>query len=210
MVRSKKQLAVFLSGLKSFNKPKIRLEQYATPCDIAAEWIWEMCLKDEVDGKVFADLACGPGVLGIGLLAMGAKKVHFLDCDNSAMEICKANYKKLFDEYEIGEAEFHLSDINEFSCVEKIDVVIQNPPFGTKTKHVDKKFLEVAFKTADVVYSMHKATTQKFVEAISNDFNFKITHHYNYKFPLSKTMDHHKRKYEHVDVDLWRMQKKLV
>ena len=208
MVRSKKQLSVFLSSLKTFEKPNIRLEQYATPSDIAAEWIWEMCLKNEVDGKVFADLACGPGILGIGLLAMGAKKVHFLDCDPKVLETCKQNYNTLVEDYEIGEAQFHECDVKEFVTDEVIDIVIQNPPFGTKEKHVDKKFLEVAFKTAKVVYSMHKVATQKFVNAITSDFDFNITHRYTYKFQLAKTMSHHKKKFEYIDVDLWRMQKK--
>ncbi len=210
MVRSKKQLGVFLSKLKSFDRPNIKLEQYATPSEIAAEWIWEMALKDEVEGKVLADFACGPGILGMGLLMLGAKKVHFIDCDAKIMEVCKENYQKLFDEYEVGVAEFHMCDISDFKLEdsnEKIDVVIQNPPFGTKEKHADKKFLEMAFKTAPIVYSMHKVTTEEFVKAISKDFKFTITHRYGYKFPLAKTMKHHKKRFEYVDVDLWRMEK---
>ncbi|MAG61137.1 DNA methylase [archaeon] len=208
MVKSKKQLAVFLSKLKSFTNPNIKLEQYATPSEIAAEWIWEMALKNEVEGKTFADFACGPGILGIGLLVMGAKKVHFLDCDSKILEVCKENYYSLAEEYEIGEAEFYHCDVSEFNNKEKIDAVVQNPPFGTKEKHVDKKFLEMAFKITNVVYSMHKTTTKSFVEAISKDFGFEITHHYYYKFPLAKTMSHHKKRFEYVDVDLFRMEKK--
>ena len=212
MVRSKKELAVLLSKLKGFENPNVQLEQYQTPSEIAAEWVWEMALKGEVEGKVIAEFASGPGIIGIGLLILGAKKLHFVDVDEKIMEVCKQNYILIFEDYHIGEAEFHLNDIKNLDLSEsksEIDIVVQNPPFGTKEKHIDKVFLEKAFSNAAVVYSMHKSTTKSFVEAISKDFNFKITHNWFYKFPLPKTMKHHKKKTEYVDVDLWRMEKNI-
>lgn len=207
MVRSKKQLAVILSKLKGFDKPNIKLEQYQTPSDIAAEWVWQMALASEVEEKVIADFACGPGIIGMALLIMGAKKIHFLDCDKNIIEICKENYNYLQETFEgVGEAEFHLCDIKDFKTEETIDFVVENPPFGTKEKHVDKKFLEQAFKTSKIVYSMHKSTTENFVRAISKDHKFQITHKWFYKFPLPRTMKHHKKEKEFVDVDLWRME----
>lgn len=207
MVRSKKELAVILSKLKGFENPNIQLEQYQTPSDIAAEWVWEMAMKGEVEDKVIADFACGPGIIGIGLLLLGAKKIHFIDCDKKILETCKDNYQKITEEFEgAGDAEFHHQDIREFKTNDKIDTVVQNPPFGTKEKHIDKAFLEQAFKTSKIVYSMHKSTTEDFVRAITKDHEFQITHKWFYKFPLLKTMKHHKKEKEYVDVDLWRLE----
>ncbi len=205
MVRSKKDLAVYLSKLKSFEKPSIQLEQYATPSDIAAEWAWNMALKGEVANKIILDAACGPGIIGMALLVMGAKKIYFLDKDKEAMQLCIDNYNKIKEEYEVGEAEFIIEDISLFDGI--VDLVVQNPPFGTKVKHIDKIFLEKAFQVTNIVYSMHKWSTKGFVEAISKDHSFKITDAWRYEFPIKKTFAHHKKKVEYVDVGLWRMEK---
>ena len=209
MVRTQKELAVVLSKLNTFEKPKVQLEQYQTPSNIAAEWVWNMALAGELEGTTIADFACGPGILGIGLLLMGAEKIQFIDCDQETLDICKANYLKIQEEYEgVGKATFHLCNIKDFKTEEEIDIVVQNPPFGTKEKHIDKTFLEKAFQTARIVYSMHKSTTEGFVKAVSKDHSFTITHKWFYKFPLKRTMKHHTKDKEHVEVDLWRMEKK--
>ena len=206
MVRSKKDLEVQLSKLKNFSEPSLELEQYATPDTIAADWIWQMALRGEVAGKTFLDAASGPGIIGIALLLMGAKKVYFVDMDESAMKLCMDNYNQIKEEYEIGEAEFIINDISLFD--EEVDITVQNPPFGTKTEHADKKFLEKAFSVSKVVYSMHKYSTKAFVEAIAKDFEFEITNFWRYDFPIKATFMHHKKPVKMVDVGLWRMEKK--
>ncbi|MBT5342461.1 methyltransferase [Candidatus Woesearchaeota archaeon] len=205
MVRSKKDLEVQLSKLKNFSEPSLELEQYATPDTIAADWIWQMALRGEVAGKTFLDAASGPGIIGIALLLMGAKKIYFVDMDESAMKLCMDNYNQIKEEYEIGEAEFIINDISLFD--EEVDITVQNPPFGTKTEHADKKFLEKAFSVSKVVYSMHKYSTKAFVEAIAKDFEFEITNFWRYDFPIKATFMHHKKPVKMVDVGLWRMEK---
>jgi putative methylase len=204
-IRSKKDLELELSKLKNFEEPSFELEQYATPEHIAAEWIWNMALKSEVANKIILDAACGPGILGIGLLLMGAKKVYFVDKDKTAIDICVENYNKIKNDYEIREAEFIIGDISLFD--ENVDIVIQNPPFGTKNEHIDKKFLEKAFSVSNIVYSMHKYSTKKFVEAISKDFQFEITDLWRYDFPIKAQFKFHQKPVRDVDVGLWRMEK---
>ncbi len=204
-IRSKKELEVELSKLKSFENPSWELEQYATPSHIAAEWVWCMALKAEVSGRIVLDAACGPGILGLGLLLMGARKVYFLDKDIEAIQICIKNYNKLKEEYEIGEAEFITQDVALFDA--EVDLIVQNPPFGTKDEHADKRFLEKAFSTARIVYSMHKWSTQKFVEAICKDFKFKITDLWRFDFPIKAAFKFHEKPVQVVDVGLWRMEK---
>ena len=143
MVKSQRDLSRELSKLKLFEDPQFKLEQYETPPHIAADWIWEMAQRSEVAGKTILDAGCGTGILGLGLLLMGARKIYFVEKDESAMKICMENYNTLKKEYEIGEAEFILHDISIFD--EQVDVVVQNPPFGTKLEHIDKVFIEKAF-----------------------------------------------------------------
>ena len=136
---------------------------------------------------------------------MGAKKIIFLDTDENAMRLCMENYNALAQDYEVGEAEFIVEDISLFDG--NVDIVVQNPPFGTKEKHVDKTFLEKAFSCAKIVYSMHKYTTKQFVEAISRDYGFRITHVWRFSFPIKATFDFHQKPVREVDVGLWRLEK---
>jgi putative methylase len=205
MVRSRKELEVELSKLKSFEKPSLELEQYATPSSIASDWVWQMALNGEVAGRTILDAACGPGIIGIALLLMGAKKVYFVDKDESAIKLCVDNYNKMKERYDLEEAEFITEDISLFD--QEVDIVVQNPPFGTKTEHADKRFLEKAFELAPLVYSMHKFSTKSFVEAIAKDFNFNITRVYRYDFAIKSTFKHHKKPVVNVDVGLWRLEK---
>lgn len=204
-IRSKKDLEIVLSKLKVYEKPSLLLEQYPTPSNIAAEWVWNLALKGEVAGKIIADAGCGPGILGLGLLLMGAKQVIFIDKDAEIMRICRENYDFLKEEYEIGEAEFIAHDISLFDG--EADIMVQNPPFGTKQEHADKKFLEKAFAAAPIVYSMHKWSTQKFVEAIAKDHGFKITDVWRYEFPIKAVFKFHEKPLQIIDVGLWRMEK---
>lgn len=204
-IRSKRDLEVILSKLQSFEKPSLTLEQYPTPSNIAAEWVWNMALKGEVAGKVIVDAGSGPGILGIGLLILGARKVIFIDKDSEAIQICQHNYDNIKEEYEIGQAEFIAHDFSLFDG--EADIVVQNPPFGTKQEHADKKFLEKAFAVAPIVYSMHKWSTQKFVEAICKDYSFQITDVWRYEFPIKAAFKFHEKPVQLVDVGLWRMEK---
>ena len=204
-IRSKQNLELELSKLKDFEEPSFQLEQYSTPAHIAADWIWSMALNGEVAGKIILDAACGPGIIGIGLLLMGAKKVYFLDKDEKAIKICMNNYEEIEKEFEIKEAEFIHEDILLFD--QEVDVVVQNPPFGTKNEHIDKKFLEKAFESAKIIYSMHKYSTQKFVQAICKDHDFKITDLWRYNFPIKARFKFHKKPVKKIDVGLWRMEK---
>ena len=201
---TKTQLAVELSRLKTFQKPKMYLEQYPTDSEIAADMLWSAYMQGDIEGKVIADLGAGTGILGIGALILGAKKVFFVEKDKTAMVIAKENIENIgFSK----EAEFVEADVKSFN--EKVDVVIMNPPFGTKEKHADKEFLLQAFKIADVVYSFHKLETKEFIQKLAESNQVAITHFWTFKFPLRATMTHHKKKVEKIDVGCWRFKRKV-
>ncbi|MEK6900299.1 MAG: METTL5 family protein [Nanoarchaeota archaeon] len=204
-IRSKRDLEVVLSRLKSFEKQSLLSEQYPTPSSIAAEWAWNMALKGEAAGKTIIDAGCGPGIIGLSLLLMGARKVIFIDKDPETMLICQNNYAKLNEEFEIGKAEFITSDISLFDG--EADLVVQNPPFGTKEEHADKRFLEKAFTFAPVIYSMHKWSTKVFVEAIARDHKYSITDLWRYEFPIKAAFAFHEKPVKYIDVGLWRLER---
>ncbi len=202
---SKSRLAIILSGLKGFSEPKVRQEQYLIDSEIAALMLWNAYLLDDIEKKVIADLGCGTGILGIGALLLGAKHVFFVDSDKNALEIAKKNILKVKSEgYKLGKAGFMGKDIGKLRI--KADVVVQNPPFGTKIRHNDIFFLEKALETAPIVYSFHKSETKAFLERFSAKKNAKITHVWEFKFPLKATFSFHRRQIHRINVSCFRFE----
>ena len=205
---TKKSFAVELSKLRVFDKPKNILEQYPTESDVAADFLWDAVMRNEISGKIIADLGAGTGILGLGCLLLSAKKVFFVDIDKDCLEIAKKNFEELSKKYDLSKAlvEFVVCDVRKFD--EKADLVVENPPFGIKNAHADKAFLEVAFKTAPLIYSLHKTETKEFVEKISKDHDFKVVEVKNYNFPLKQTMSYHTRKIQRIDASCFKIKKK--
>lgn len=203
-LESKKALAMLLSGLEGFIEPKVRVEQYATDPEIAAEVLWQAYMKGDI-GKVSVDLGCGTGILGIGLLALGSEKVYFIDLDQKVIDIAKENLSKLESEYNLGDAVFKCQDIDDFN--DSVELVVQNPPFGVKVRHMDKIFLKRAFEISKVVYSFHKTESKKFLQSFAKDNNFKITDVFDFNFPLKATMKHHTRKIKKIEVSCFRFER---
>ena len=204
-ILSKRDLSQVLSNLKAWENQKVREEQYPTPVEIAADWLWGAVHHGDIRNRTILDAGCGNGILGIGALLLGAKKVFFVDIDTDSIKICQENYEKVRVEWAIGRAEFLHTGIELFD--QPVDVVLQNPPFGTKEEHADKRFLEKAFSLAKTVYSMHKVSTKRFVEAIAKDNSFKITDVWKYAFPIKAAFFFHRKPVFSVNIGLWRMEK---
>lgn len=207
-ITSKSSLAIALSQLKSFEVPKVRLEQYPTPSELCAEILWLSYLKRDLSHSV-ADFGCGNGIFGLGALLLGCPHVNFIESEPSILEICKKNYKLIVEMYgkssHFGKVSFLEGDISEFS--KKVKTVIQNPPFGTKEKHIDKAFLEKAMSCADVVYTVHKASTKNFIDHFIDGKGFIITDYWESAFPLKAAFKFHKKPVKKIDVGIWRAQK---
>jgi putative methylase len=207
MVMSKSQLAILLSKLSVFDSPEADKEQYPTDSEIAAEVLWSAYLLKDIDKKNIADFGSGTGILGIGALVLGAEKLFFVEEHKNSMKLSKDNL--FFAEEQakkdlVKKAVFLNERIENFK--ENVDVIIQNPPFGTKKKHADKIFLEKAFNKANVIYSFHKLETSIFIEKISEDYGFEITHKWDFSFPLKASQRFHKRRIHRIKVSCFRMQ----
>lgn len=205
-ILSRGRLAVELSKLRVFESASAKEEQYPTDSEVAADVLWDANYKGDVEGKTIADFGCGTGILGIGALLLGAKKAYFIDSDLNAIDIAVANYKSTG--MEMPKAVFMCKDIqSDLGINEKIDVVIQNPPFGTRAKHADKNFLLKAFETANVIYSFHKTSTSEYIKTFAGENNFKVTQVYDFKFPLKMSQLFHTKRIERIRVSCFRMEK---
>jgi len=198
---NKGKLAITLSKLKTILSPDITKEQYQTESEIAAEVLWFASMQEDIKNKVIADFGCGNGILGIAALLLGAKKVFFVDSDNNSLVLAKDNIKSL----DLQNAVFLRQDISEFK--EKVDVVVQNPPFGVQTPHADRPFLQKAMQVAKTIYSFHKLESKDFIKALTEDNGFKVKVILKFQFPLKKTQKFHKKKTYIVDVGCWKIVK---
>ena len=205
-IASKSRLAIVLSSLEGFSEPKVGQEQYLMDSEIAAFVLWNAYLLGNIKGKAIADLGCGWGMLWIGGLLLGAKRVIFVDFDENALKAAKNNISKVKSEgYKLGKAKLVCKDIGKLEI--KADVVLQNPPFGTKIKHSDVFFLEKALQIAPVVYSFHKSETKAFLQRFSAKKNAKITHIWDFKFPLKASFSFHRRQIHRINVSCLRFEK---
>jgi putative methylase len=198
---SKKELAIALSRLKLFERPSEKEEQYPTDSEVAADALWTANISGDIEGKTIADLGCGTGMLGIGALLLGAKRVYFVEKDQATLNIALENIRGLKGMFE-GQAVACREDIAVFN--DKVDVVVMNPPFGTREEHADTKFLDRAFILAPVVFSFHKASTKEYIGKYAEKNGFRIAFYKEYDFPLKQTMKHHKSRIRRISVGLWR------
>lgn len=205
---SKSALAIRLSKLLKFSNHSLGLEQYETPSEIAADFLWQIHMMDgNINGKKIADIGCGTGILGIGALLLGAKHVTFIEIDNSAIEILKENLKNI--EIETGQNFSYQvihSDISSAGTIQS-EICICNPPFGTKNKHVDRDFLSAALRMSNVVYSFHKTVTLDYLQDFFSSKGFEVTVMHNYDFELHATQKFHKRELHRIEVSTIRIKK---
>lgn len=165
---SKDQLAIVLSQLRTNPNPKVELEQYETPGELAAQIVNIAHLSGDVKDKKVLDLGCGTGRLGIGCALMGAKEVIGVDVDGEVLKIAKENVKVaegLTNQRIINKIKFVEKDVSEWK--RKVDTIVQNPPFGIQNIHADREFLKKALESGDKIYSLHRNGYKKTKEFIT-------------------------------------------
>lgn len=154
---NKKKLEIKLSKLKDYIDKSPGLEQYTTPSKVAASLLWTAYMNKDIEGKIIIDAGCGNGILGIGALILGAKRVIFVDVDERALIVTEENCKKLeLKNYE-------LLNSNIIDVETKADAVVMNPPFGVQTPLLDVMFLKTSVKLAKKVYLIYKGDGLKII-----------------------------------------------
>jgi putative methylase len=198
MIRRKK-LEIVLEKISSHPKPKFWLEQYTIPSLTAAEMLSIASdMHDSIKDKNIVDLGCGTGRLAIGSCIIGAENVLAVDIDPLAIETANKNAKLLKVQNKIS---WINSDINAIRGL--FDTAIMNPPFGTKIRHADSRFLLKALSIAKVTISLHKRTTRNYLIKFIESKSGKIDGLYEMQFKIPRTYGFHNRKSYIVDVDLY-------
>ncbi|RZC32522.1 Methyltransf 26 and/or MTS domain containing protein [Asbolus verrucosus] len=156
-----KHLEERLQCVSSFDKPKILLEQYMTPAHLGSHMLHTIQAQfGDISGKTVADLGCGCGALAIGAAALEAGLVVGFEIDSDALFIFQGNVEdQCVSNIDAVQCDVVNSMPDRFHKL--FDTVIMNPPFGTKHNGgIDMKFLQVALRLSNVVYSLHKTSTR--------------------------------------------------
>jgi len=148
----KLELEKVISSVPPHPSPKVFLEQYTIPPDVAAEMLYIAAyVYDDIINKKVADLGCGTGRLAIGAAFLGSSESVGIDIDREAVTIAKKSSKALgLDET----TSWIVGDLKVLTG--GFDTVIQNPPFGVQRRGADRIFLERALEISQKVYSLHK------------------------------------------------------
>ena len=194
-----KQLESILSQLQKLKSFKMQLEQYNTPPSVAAKVLFLINSYDNLCNKTVIEFGVGSGILSIGSSVFGSFNIG-IDIDKEALEICAANASFM-------NVNIDLIKANCTNISLKGDIAIMNPPFGTKVKGIDFLFLETAFASCPIVYSMHKTSTRKFVCRKAKIEGFEATVIAEILFDIPKIYKCHKQKNVTVKVDLLRFVK---
>ena len=196
-----KHIAMYLSRVKPHQQPNIRFEAYTLDSESAARILF---LAEEIHGDIknstVVDLGCGTGILAIGAVLTGAKFVVGVDVDDDAISLSTKNAEQLG-----AKVEFINGDIG---CLRgPFDVALMNPPFGTRIRGADLKFLVKAVKIADTIYSLHKSTdmSRKFLTERIIGFGRRVDRIYEVKILLRSSYSFHRRKLYPVKADLYRI-----
>jgi len=202
---NKKQLAIILSQLKENQIPKPELEQYTIPGELAAQIINIAFLSEDIKNKRVLDLGCGSGRLVIGVVLMGAKEVIGIDIDKDVLKIANGNVRmaEKLSNQKIGN-KIRFINCNASNWKEKVDTVIQNPPFGIQKLHADRLFLKKALECSDKIYSLHRSykKSRDFLNKFVQKNKGKIERIIKFKFRIPYMFKFHEKPFVEYDVDL--------
>ncbi len=198
MIR-KKELEILLERVATHPKPKAWLEQYTIPSRIASEMLFiASSVHTDIKDRSVVDLGCGTGRLAIGASILGAREVIAVDIDPAAIKSAKKSSATLGAQNTI---HWINSDIDAVGG--HFDTVLMNPPFGTRTKHADTRFLLKALSTANTIYSLHKRSTRHYLLKFVEENLGRIEALYEMQLQIPRTYSFHIKKSYDVEVDLY-------
>ncbi|WP_418285363.1 METTL5 family protein [Halorubrum sp. DTA46] len=203
---TKRSLATKLGVVAGFEDPRVALEQYPTPPDLAAHVVHLADLHGDVDGRTVVDLGTGTGMLALAAALRGPARVFGIELDRSALTTASANERRV-----AASAPVHWVQADATRLPLRIPdpvTVVMNPPFGAQdgNRNADRGFLSTASEIADVSYSVHNGGSRAFVESFAADNGGEVTHAFAAAFELAAQFDHHTDAARDIDAEVYRIE----
>lgn len=203
---TKSQLTQQLGVVAGFEDPRVDLEQYRTPPELASYLVHVADLQGDIDGRTVVDLGCGTGMLALAATLRGPERVVGVDIDRGPLGTAVKNEKRVAS---ISSVSWVQADATRLPLDPPAETtVVMNPPFGAQdgNEHADRAFLETTAEIASVSYSIHNKGSAEFVESFTADNGGDVTQAYSAEFDLPKTYDHHDDERRTIEVELFRIE----
>lgn len=189
----KNDLKRVLSRLEGFENPRIDLEQYLTPSELASDVVFTAYMQGDIEGKDVIDLGSGTGILGIGAAILGGN-VSALEKDEDAFNIAKKNAKVAGVDLD-----FMLKDVGE---VEKdFDTVVMNPPFSVHSD-VGLSFWDNALESSSAVYGICPRGARDSIKSLVRSSSHRVEGVQEYEIGLPPSYGFHTEESRKTSVDL--------
>jgi len=208
LIGSKSELEILLERVEGFDSPRLRLEQYRLPAPVAAEILWYIGLRHkDLEGRIVADLGCGTGMLAAGAALMGAGYVVGIDIDAKALSRARGVLEKFRLEDRVDLLRGAVEDLSI-----SVEVVIQNPPFGIRTREADRAFLRAGIGAGQTVYSLHRGDegVRRFISSYVRDLGGRVDEILPLNIKLPPSYHFHKKKFHEFNADLYRIVREMV
>lgn len=192
-----------LQEVAGFEDPRIDLEQYPTPADVAAHFVHLAAMRGDLDRPVI-DLGTGTGVLALGAALAGAPAVVGVDRDAAALATARANAARLGRAVTFVRGDATLPPL----CPSGPATVLTNPPFGARrgNEGADRAFLGTAADLGVVSYSIHNAGSREFVEAFAADNGGRVTDAFAVELDVDRQFEFHTSERATVDAEAFRIE----
>ncbi len=195
-----------LAVVAGFDNPRVSLEQYPTPPDLAAHVIHVADLNGDIEGRTVVDLGMGTGMLALGAALRGPARVVGVELDRDAVETARDNRIRVGTKTPIHWVQGDATRVP--LCPEEPTTVVMNPPFGAQrdNEHADRAFLATAAELADVSYSIHNEGSREFVEAFAGDEGGEVTHAFEATFRLERQFEFQESDAEDITTEVYRIE----
>lgn len=203
----KRDLERTLSEIEPNPSPKVYLEQYTTPSNVAADVLYLAAyVNDDIIDKTVLELGCGTGRLAIGAALLGAKEVYGVDLDLDAVSVAKKNAEALGVKEK---THWIVGDIDDIEGT--FDTILQNPPFGVQKRRADRRFITKSLALSNRIYSFHKSgnSNRVFIKRFIEEHGGKTNTIFPMIMEIPRMFKFHTKKKQSIAVDLYIIEGKI-
>jgi putative methylase len=197
----KRDLERTLSEIEPNPSPKVYLEQYTTPSNVAADVLYLAAyVNDDIIEKTVLELGCGTGRLAIGAALLGAKEVIGVDLDLDAVRVAQKNAKIMGVEKK---THWIVGDIDVVEGA--FGTILQNPPFGAQKRRADRRFIIRSLALGNRIYSFHKSgdSNRVFIKRFIEEHGGKTYTIFPMVMEIPRMFKFHTKKKQSIPVDLY-------
>jgi putative methylase len=205
---TKAALEAQLAVVAGFENPKVALEQYPTPPDLAAHLVHLADLRDDIEDTTVLDLGAGTGMLALGAALRSPARVVGVELDAEALQTAADNARRVGASAPIHWVRGDATRLPLCLPDDQPVTVLMNPPFGAQrgNEHADRAFLESVASVADVSYSVHNEGSTEFVGAFVDDAGGDLTDAFRATFDLERQFDFHESDRQELDAEVFRIE----